>query len=236
MPAAENEVPFRVQFRLELTVIPGLTYFPTADNPETSEVLVYGQLPPSSMSPTPVASSSASTLDQHAPGVASPPVLRLLAARILPDPPQTPSVRLPRPDDPSPRMPPPSLIYPGKHPAGDDDPRGSSTKRRKNSNDPSEKAKGKAKATLDDEEIIRHAREMRIPKGSGGAAMSNTTATIQGVNGKAKAKTVEFKIPPLPLEVRGETSNIVRELEKANKGVGYYLFVSNFFQTRVIIT
>lgn len=195
-----------------------LTVFATTDNPETSEILVYGHLISSSSSPMSVASSSSSTLDRHLQEAASPPVLRLLAARIIPNPPQTPTVRLPRPDDPSPRMPPPALNYPGKHPAGDGDPFGSSSKRRKNSNDPSEKAKGKAKATQDDEEIIRHARDMRIPKGVVG--VPHAVATAPSLKGKAKAKSVEFKIPPLPLEVRGEASNIVRELEKANKGVG----------------
>lgn len=74
-----------------------------------------------------------------------------------------------------------------------------------------------------------------MSKGIGGAAMSNTVIATQNVNGKAKGKSVEFKIPPLPLEVRGEASNIVRELEKANKGVSCCLVVSLLCSRTTII-
>lgn len=200
-----------------------LTLLALVDNPETTEILVYGQLLPSSPSADDLSASSSSTIPVPCPE--SPPVLRLVAARILPKLPQTPSVRLPRPDDPSPRMPPPALVYPDKRAIGDEDPfeAAVTSKRRKNSNEatPSAKGKGKSKAIPGDGDILMQTSETkaRPPKGAG------VGITGEGsIGGRTNGKQVTFKVPLLPPEVRGE-SDIVKELEKANKGVGVSLRV-----------
>ncbi|KAI0035604.1 hypothetical protein K488DRAFT_82921 [Vararia minispora EC-137] len=72
--------------------------------PSTSEILIYGKLPPAGPADASVGASSSSSPSKA-------PTLCLLVARVLPAPP-TPATCRPRPDDPSPRVPP--LVQFGK--------------------------------------------------------------------------------------------------------------------------
>lgn len=75
----------------------------------------------------------------------------------------------------------------------------------------------------EDVETVKQAKEAmaQTSKGYGGSELAKAMAAagIPNGNGKGKSKNVTFKIPPLPLQVREEESNIVKELEKANKAV-----------------
>lgn len=124
------------------------------------------------------------------------PVIQLHAARVCIVPPvQQP--RLPRPDDPSPRFPPPLMHARKRH--AEESP-STRLKRRK------------------EEAVLQNARDVmtRIPSAD---AIGNANRTKL----LSRAKTVQddvFKVPPLPEQKgKGKVVDIARELEKANKAV-----------------
>ncbi|KAA1470511.1 hypothetical protein DENSPDRAFT_879762 [Dentipellis sp. KUC8613] len=179
------------------------------DHDQPSDILVYGQLPPpSTSSPTPSSSSS--------PPPSSPsatPLLQLRVARIIPAPPPTPA-RLPRPDDPSPRMPP--LLSFGK-------------KRRQPDADAAEPHKrarvrtgsSASASALEDDAAVRHAREVMrsIPRGMvQGPARARSRSFVAGNEEEEDV----FKVPLLPASVSGKEKEKgkgkEREREKEKEG------------------
>ncbi|KAI0827676.1 hypothetical protein BC628DRAFT_148590 [Trametes gibbosa] len=158
-------------------------------DPDTPDLLIYGELrdTPESLDPLPSTSSTA------------PKTLHLLAARILPGRPPPTTFRLPRPDDPTPRRPPPTFGGKRKRdsvglPFGLTD----ASKRVKGNE------KGKAKASAKDgEDAMRKAAAevmLRMPKpGRNGAAPANATMKALGKEARVGVKKDIFKVPNLPV-------------------------------------
>ncbi|KAI0060596.1 hypothetical protein BV25DRAFT_1992891, partial [Artomyces pyxidatus] len=207
------------------------------DEEESSDILVYGQLPASGTPNSDLPSSSSSPSPS-----ATASCLQLMAARILPNPPP-PAVRLPRPDDPSPRLPP--LISFGKKRLLDVDEEEADdaeevdaigSKKRKTS------VLGRTlsrSSTLETDPNLRRARDVmtRIPKADGDflraddgpRSQSQPLSRAKSFNRAKSLKDVDvFKVPSLPLSVtagginsstkgKAKIPDIVKELEKANK-------------------
>ena len=130
-------------------------------------------------------------------------VLQLRAAHILTPPPlQQP--RLPRPDDPVPRFPP--LLVRAKKRRAEESP-STRLKRRK------------------DEAVLQNARNVMTCMPSADVILNASRPQML-----SRAKTLPddvFKVPPPPvLKGKGKTSDIARELEKANKAVSRTRFLS----------
>ncbi|KAI9063718.1 hypothetical protein FKP32DRAFT_1571410 [Trametes sanguinea] len=168
------------------------------NDPDTPDLLIYGELrdaPPSSETSVPSSSSS------------PPKTLHLLAARIYPGVPPPPTFRLPRPDDPTPRKPPPAF----------------GTKRKRDvtglpfalTSGPSESSKrakttekGKGKALLKDgdaDEAMRKAAAevmLRMPKpgkAAAGSAQTNINMRALGKDARVGVKKDTFKVPSVPI-------------------------------------
>ncbi|KAH9888432.1 hypothetical protein C8Q73DRAFT_710149 [Cubamyces lactineus] len=164
------------------------------NDPDTPDLLIYGELrdaSPGSEAPIPSTSSS------------SPKTLHLLAARILPGPPPPPTFRLPRPDDPTPRRPPPTFGAKRKRDAigfpFDLAPGPSESGKRAKTND---KGKGKALSKGGDDEAMRKAAAevmLRMPKpGKTGAAQMNVKALGKDARVGARRDKDAFKVPAVP--------------------------------------
>ncbi|KAI0310105.1 hypothetical protein OF83DRAFT_1156278 [Amylostereum chailletii] len=191
------------------------------DSEESSEILVYGQLPPSDITTESVPSSSKFP-------ISDPPVLRLRAARILPAPPPTP-VRLPRPDDPSPRIPP--LVSFGKKRRSHSDEDVFSEPVSKKHKDVGGRARGKSSSIVAEDPMVKMARDVmkNMPRGSQDSAMGRSQSLSRSAS-LSRSQSVKdddvFKVPSLPMsmtQVEGPNDekdgvpDIVKELEKANK-------------------
>jgi len=124
-----------------------------------------------------------------------PEVLCILAARILPHPP----ARIPRPDDPTPRKPPPAYSL------------GSSAKRKRDLSSAnldfpggagsSKRAKGKDRADDDDDEQVRMARDVMLHMPKPGVSLPR----ILGRDVRPeKSTSVGFKIPALPAHAQSQ--------------------------------
>ncbi|KAI0800339.1 hypothetical protein C8Q74DRAFT_1190747 [Fomes fomentarius] len=173
-------------------------------DPDTPDVLIYGELrnaPPSTTTAVPSTS------------LATPKVLHLLAARINPGSPPPPSFRLPRPDDPTPRRPP--LAFGAKRKR---DPSGVSFDLTSNTSESSKRAKvaegkGKGRASANDEALRKAAAEtmIRIPKPQKGGSGGPSSSVVAQVNVKALGKDARvgvrrdrekekdvFKVPSVP--------------------------------------
>jgi hypothetical protein len=140
-------------------------------------------------------------------------IMRLRVSRLLPHPPARPPmlrassseqrIRLPRPDDPTPRKVP--LTYFGERPSDDDDNDLPGPSKRRRTQPPAalpaQKQKGKEKDKA--EETLRRAREVMIGADFKRASSSASVLTVP--NGKAarkakaKASDALFKVPSLPL-------------------------------------
>ena len=164
------------------------------DDPDTPDLLIYGELRDSSpMGEAPVPSTSE----------APPKTLHLLAARILPGPPPPPSFRLPRPDDPTPRRPPLLL---GNKRARDAsglpfDLSGAVAQGNKRAKLSDTKGKGR------DEEALRKAAVdtmLRIPKPpkAGQSAVGSKMVNVKALGKEARVGTRKdkdvFKVPSVP--------------------------------------
>lgn len=156
------------------------------DDPDTPDLLIYGELRDaplaSSADPTPSTSSS------------PPQMLHLLAARIHPGPPPTPSsFRLPRPDDPTPRRPPAAFGAKRKRDVvGLPFALTADSKRAKTG----EKGKGKAS----DDAMRKAAAEvmLRMPKPGKNAAVPVDLKAL-GKGARVGVKKDVFKIPNVPV-------------------------------------
>ncbi|GBE80860.1 hypothetical protein SCP_0305800 [Sparassis crispa] len=154
----------------------------------TTDILIYGQLKAAEdPSDEPVPSTSTST----------PTTLHLLAARILPTPP--PAVRPPRPDDPTPRKPPPLFGAKRKRePSGLRFELGDSAKRSKASH---AKGKGPSDGALeDDEDALERAREvmLHMPRSGPSRAGPGKSVRTLGRDARVAKRDGEFKVPMLP--------------------------------------
>ncbi|TFY81099.1 hypothetical protein EWM64_g2910 [Hericium alpestre] len=198
----------------------------------SSDILIYGTLQPPTNSP----SKRDADVDI--------PTLHLKVARILHAPfleAATPATaegstpRLPRPDDPSPRLPP--LISFGRKRMLSTDEDDAPSKRQRSNSKPGGRALSRSQSVAsigDDDETMKHARDvmLNMPKAGpssqfdGGPRKLARTLSV-------KQEDAVFKVPPLPAKIkkRGDTpsakgkgkerevSDLSKELEKANKSV-----------------
>ncbi|CDO72612.1 hypothetical protein BN946_scf184985.g31 [Trametes cinnabarina] len=168
------------------------------NDPNTPDLLIYGEL--RDVAPTietTIPSSSSS----------SPKFLHLLAARVIPGVPPPPTFRLPRPDDPTPRKPPPAFGAKRKRdavglpfalPSGPSE----SSKRVKTS----EKGKGRAvpKEGTAEEAMRKAAAEVMLHmpkpgKASAGSAQMNVNVKALGKDARVGMKKDTFKVPSVPI-------------------------------------
>ncbi|KAI0359223.1 hypothetical protein OH77DRAFT_1517774 [Trametes cingulata] len=172
------------------------------NDPDTPDLLIYGELrEPSPPADAPVPSTSS----------APPKTLHLLAARILPGPPPPPTFRLPRPDDPTPRRPPPTFNAKRKRDASglpfNLAASSADGSKRTKTND---KGKGKALLAADgSEEAMRQAAAevmLRMPKPSKSDGAAQVSVKALGKDARVGVRKEVFKVPSLPVRVsRAET-------------------------------
>ncbi|KAI0718807.1 hypothetical protein C8T65DRAFT_570167 [Cerioporus squamosus] len=158
-------------------------------DPDTPDLLIYGELRDASPSGESIVPSTSQ---------APPKTLHLLAARILPGPPPPPTFRLPRPDDPTPRRPPLAV---GNKRARDAsgvpfDLSGAAAQGSKRAKLTDTKGKGR------DEDALRKAAAetmLRIPKPQK-AAQSVVNVKALGKEARVGAKRDKdvFKVPSVP--------------------------------------
>ncbi|KAI0644924.1 hypothetical protein C8Q79DRAFT_1071942 [Trametes meyenii] len=161
------------------------------NDPDTPDLLIYGELRDASPSEASIPSTS----------TASPKVLVLLAARILPGPPPASSFRLPRPDDPTPRRPPLNFSAKRKRDAAGlpfDLTAASSDAGKRVRITAGDKGKGKALSRDGDEEAVRRAAVetmLRMPKPPLGKQVS---VKALGKDARVGPKKDVFKVPNVP--------------------------------------
>ncbi|PCH35729.1 hypothetical protein WOLCODRAFT_126226 [Wolfiporia cocos MD-104 SS10] len=162
-----------------------------SDDPSNNDILIYAQLQAS-----PSASTDSSSLD--IPSTSSSPAgtLSLLAARILPGPPPARAPPRPRPDDPTPRLPPFAKRKRDESLSGHADDRKAKASR------------GKGRETEVSAETLRRARETMttLPRSAAGTGIKGGRG---GEGGKA-GKGGGFKVPQVPAR-RGSGSADLRE-------------------------
>ncbi|KAF7980114.1 hypothetical protein HWV62_39529 [Athelia sp. TMB] len=180
-----------------------------SDGPETTEMIIYTQFVSTSITEHP-GSPTIAHIDSPAPARMTPSqgTLQLHVARISPTPPPPPSpavptsrLRLPRPDDPTPRKVPPSFSrsLSSNHAIAGSSKRGSSTvhvvnpKRRKTDKSGTT-LKRQSSGALEDPDVI-HAREVM-----------RYGAAIRSASGPGRA-VVEFKIPDIPVRARAKAKS-----------------------------
>ncbi|KAI8978219.1 hypothetical protein BD414DRAFT_524245 [Trametes punicea] len=173
------------------------------NHPDTPDLLIYGELrDASSASEPPLPSTSSSP----------PKTLHLLAARILPGPPPPPTFRLPRPDDPTPRRPPPLFGAKRKRDITGlpfDLAAGPSEGGKRARTADKGKGKGVLKAGDSDEAMRKAAAEvmLRMPKpgkaGAAGAGQLNVSVKALGKDARVGVKKDAFKVPHVPVRAGG---------------------------------
>ncbi|KAI0764370.1 hypothetical protein BD413DRAFT_577422 [Trametes elegans] len=173
-------------------------------DPETPDLLIYGELrdvPPTATEPVPSSSSAA------------PKTLHLLAAHILPGPPPALAPRLPRPDDPTPRRPPPAFGAKRKlDTAGISFDLADVAKRTR----VGDKGKGKALAKESSEEAMRRAAAevmLRMPKPGRSSSAGQVSVTVLGKDARVGAKKDVFKVPSVPVRAARAGERVAPEAD-----------------------
>ncbi|KZV66722.1 hypothetical protein PENSPDRAFT_688746 [Peniophora sp. CONT] len=177
----------------------------SSGNEGPSDIVIYGKLAdePQSTS-TPTSTSKQPTL----------PPLKLLVARILPTPPPR-ATRLPRPDDPSPRVPP--LVSFGKKRQATADPVHDTPSHKRQKSARALTRKDSASA-IEEDPMLSRARELMKPPAKS-LERSNSLSLRRSVS---IADEDVFKVPSVPVRKVAEKApekvpDIAKELEKANK-------------------
>ncbi|KAI0628352.1 hypothetical protein C8Q77DRAFT_1022364, partial [Trametes polyzona] len=161
------------------------------NDPGTPDLLIYGELRDAPLSSESALPSTSLSL---------PKSLHLFAARILPGPPPPATFRLPRPDDPTPRRPPPTFSgAKRKRDAVPFDLTAGTSSDASMSKRPKVGDKGKSKASANDsEDAMRKAAAevmLRMPKP--GKTAANVKAL--GKDARVGVKKDVFKVPNVPV-------------------------------------